>query len=214
MTRIVIADDHPIFRRGLRDMIEEMPGDHAVVGEAEDGAALLQQVRVLRPDVAVVDLAMPRVDGFQFMERLGSAGGGGVAVIVLSMYADEAYLDRALALGARGYVLKDDASDDLSRCLAAVVAGETYISPRIGRARPSAPMPESGDDDGIDRLTPVQRSVLRHLSQHKTSKEIADELGLSYRTVQNHRARIADALGLRGRNTLLAYAVRNRARLR
>ena len=80
MTRIVIADDHPIFRRGLRDMIEEMPGDHAVVGEAEDGAALLQQVRVLRPDVAVVDLAMPRVDGFQFMERLGSAGGGGVAV--------------------------------------------------------------------------------------------------------------------------------------
>lgn len=213
MARILIADDHPIFRRGLRDMIEEMPGGHSVVGEAEDGAALLKQVRVLAPDIAVVDLAMPRVDGFEFMARLDDRPNG-VAVIVPSMYADEAFLDRALSLGARGYVLKDDASDDLSRCLDAVVAGETYISPRIGRARPRPPMSEDAGGDGLERLTKVQRSVLRHLSDHKTSKEIADELGLSYRTVQNHRARIADTLGLKGRNTLLAFAVRNRARLR
>lgn len=212
MARIILADDHPILRRGLREIIEEIDPTYRIVAEAGDGEAALRQAKIVEPDILIADLAMPCVDGLALLERIREIDLG-IAVVILSMYADDVYLDRAFALGARGYVLKDDASEDMARCLKAIELGELYISPRIGRPLPLPPQLDDEAERRIARLSPVQREVLRHLAQHLTSREIATLMGLSFRTVQNHRAHMAEALGLEGRNALLAFAVRNRGLL-
>lgn len=210
-TRILIADDHPLFRRGLREAIEET-GRYRVVAEASDGTAAIEQVRLLEPDLAVIDLSMPGTDGFAVAEWIAEHAPS-VGRVVMTMHKDPALVDRAFALGVAGYLLKDDAYDELARCLDAVLAGERFVSPSIGAGETPPPPLEGPDSALLQHLTRTQREVLHHLAENCTSREIGERMGLSPRTVENHRARIASALELRGPNRLLAFALRNRDRL-
>lgn len=206
---ILIVDDHPIFRRGLRELIEEQ-SDYRVVGEAADGNAALAMARRLQPDIVVLDLSMPGMDGLEVAKRL-RADQPHCRVVIMTMYTEETLVDRALGLGVQGYLLKDDAYGEVQRCLELVRRGERFLSPSIGAARPRQ-QPSVHDDTAalLARLTPTQREVLKHLACYRTSKEIARLMDLSHRTVQNHRSNIAEALNMHGRNRLLEFAVKAR----
>lgn len=212
-TTVLIADDHPVFRHGLREIIEESDRFH-VVAEADDGQSAIGQIDLLRPDVAILDLSMPARDGFEVAEWIRD-NAASVRTVIMTMHNEAAFLQRAWALAVAGYLLKDDAHDQVLKCLAAVARGERYVSPSIGAERPVKHPELAADADAalIGRLTPAQRSILRQVAEYKTSKEIARDLGLSHRTVQNHRTNIAGALGLQGRNRLLEFAVRNKSLL-
>jgi len=207
MIGVLIADDHPMMRRGLRDIVVGSQRYH-VAGEAGDGRSAIRQLELLRPALAVVDLAMPELDGFGVAEW-ARANQPTLWLVLLTMYTEPAYLERARAIGIAGYLLKDDAEEELLRCLDVVVSGGRYVSPSIGHATVRPPPPAEAAVM-IARLTPAQRAILRHLAAARTSKEIARLAGLSYRTVQNHRAHIAEALGLSGPNRLLDFAIRYR----
>ncbi|MHA1538463.1 MAG: response regulator transcription factor [Alphaproteobacteria bacterium] len=207
---VVIADDHPIFRRGLRDIVDSA-GGYRVLAEAEDGEAAIGHIERLNPDFAILDLAMPRGDGFA-VARWALANRPQTACVILTMYTEVEYLERAIELGALGFLVKDDAQDELIKCLEIVAGGEFYVSASVGRPRPRATATEPSPEDGasVDRLTPAQRQVLKELARYKTSKEIARILGISPKTVENHRLNIATELDLHGRNMLLRFAVRSR----
>jgi DNA-binding NarL/FixJ family response regulator len=207
MIRVLIADDHPMMRRGLRDIVAGN-ARYAVVGEAGDGRSAIRQLELLKPELAVIDLAMPELDGFGVAEW-ARAQQPALGIALLTMYAEPAYLERARALGIAGYLLKDDAEEELLRCLDTVAAGGRYVSPSIGHATVRPPPPAEAAVM-IARLTPAQRAILKHLAEARTSKEIARLAGLSYRTVQNHRANMAEVLGLSGPNRLLDFAIRYR----
>lgn len=210
---IVMADDHPIFRRGLRQVIEDDP-QLRVLAEAEDGEAALALLRQHQPQIALLDLDMPRLDGFAVarqmrQERLTAA------VIFLTMHEDEMHFNEALNLGAQGYLVKDSAAVDVVNCIKAVAAGRTYISPALSslllnRSRRHDALLQQ---PGIDSLTPTERRVLRRLAEHKTSKEIASELGVSARTIESHRANICSKLDLRGAHALVKFAVDHKSEL-
>jgi DNA-binding NarL/FixJ family response regulator len=206
---VLLADDHPVFRRGLRSAVEEN-GRYRVVAEAADGDAAIRLIAQHAPALAVVDLAMPGKDGFEVVRWAGEHAPETRAVI-LTLHRDVAYVDRAVALGVAGYLVKDDVESEIVRCLDRVAAGEFYASANL--ARPAAPKPAATDDPELARLTPMQRSVLRMVANYHTSREIAEALGIAPRTVENHRANIAIRLHLRGHNALLRFAVRNRGAL-
>jgi len=212
--RILIADDHPIFRQGLRQVIEKAPGLQ-VVAEADDGGAALDLIKEHRPDIALLDLDMPVRDGFAVLravreERLP------VEVVFLTMHKDEMHFHEALNLGAKGYVLKDSAAADVVNCLKAVAAGENFISPSLSthllnRSRRVTALNEG--QRGLSELTPTERRVLGLLAELKTSKEIANELRVSARTIDNHRANICAKLDLRGSHALVKFALEHRSEL-
>lgn len=212
-TSILIADDHPVFRHGLREIIEEA-GQFHVVAEADDGRSAIEQIGLLRPDIAILDLSMPARDGFEVAEWIRD-NAASVRTVIMTMHNEPAFLRRAWSLHVAGYLLKDDAHDQVLKCLAAVRRGERFVSPSIGAERPlKHPDPAASADAGlIANLTPAQRQILKHVADYKTSKEIARDLGLSHRTVQNHRTNIANLLDLQGRNRLLEFAVRNKSLL-
>lgn len=208
--RLLIADDHPAVRRGLRDAIERA-GAAEIVAEAGDGVSAMRLALLQAPDIALLDLAMPEADGLAVLAWAREALPD-MRCVLLTMYADLPYLERALALGAVGYLLKDDSMEEVLRCLAEVFRGGRFVSPRIGAPRVAPPALEGADDAGrLALLTPAQRAVLRLLADYRTSKEIAQILGVSHRTVQNHRARICEALGIEGPHGLLEFAVRTRS---
>ncbi len=211
---IVIADDHPIFREGLRRLLET-ERCFRVVGEAGDGERAADMILRLKPDVAVLDISMPGKNGLEIVEACKQAESEAMFV-VLTMYKDEEYFDRAMDLGVRGYILKENASADLLRCLKAVAEGRYYVSSIISdyllrRSERKAAFRESRP--GLSALTPMERRVLKLIAINKTSKEIAKDLFISYRTVQNHRANICQKLGLKGHNKLLQFALENKANL-
>ena len=211
---IVIADDHPIFRQGLRQVIEK-DRQLKVLAEAEDGEAALDLIRRHQPQIAVLDLDMPRLDGFAVARRIREERLP-ARIIILTMHQDEMHFNEALNLGAKGYLVKDSAAADLVNCIKSVAAGHSYISPTLSglllncgrRAAPPPPQPT-----GFDSLTPTERRVLSLLAEYKTSKEIAAELGVSTRTVENHRANICVKLDLRGSHALVKFALENKQQL-
>lgn len=199
---VVIADDHPIFRRGLRQVIDTHKR-FRVVADVGDGSAALAALREHRPAVAVLDISMPEVDGLDVLAQTRTWAAPPL-VVLLTMYDD--YADRAMSTGARGYLLKENAEQELVACLEAVVAGGRYVSDGVqwnpgGEDTPAGP---------IGALTPTERRVLRLLSQFKTSREIGEVLCVSHRTVQNHRANMCAKLGLSGAKALLRFAVANK----
>ena len=201
---VLLADDHPIFLRGLREVVE-LSGQYTIIEVVSDGDKALERCVELRPDFALLDISMPNRSGLDVLAELAPLEGN-PTVILLTMY-DE-YLDRALDLGARGYVLKDRAEMEVLECLERVALGDVFVSasvaaPRAGAAEPS-----------LEELTPTEKRVLSMLATFKTSREIGAELGVSHRTVQNHRARAADKLGLSGPNALLRFAIDHELRLR
>jgi DNA-binding NarL/FixJ family response regulator len=209
---LLIADDHPIFRQGLKQILQRLDW-LKVVAEAESGDSALAQMRYLKPDMAMLDLAMPGMDGLQVLEHCRNLYPQ-MQVIIVTSYDDPAYLERAMELGARAYVAKDSAGEDLVACLTAVAAGNVYISPSMDGSAPRPPTLESAPAHGVERLTDAERRVLIGVADFKTSKEIAAEQGVSFRTVQNHRANIAEKLGLRGRHALIRFARANQDKLR
>jgi DNA-binding NarL/FixJ family response regulator len=206
---VLLADDHPVFRRGLKSAVEET-GRYRVVAEAADGEAAIRLIAQHAPALAVIDLAMPGKDGFEVVRWAGEHAPETRAVI-LTLHKDTVFLDRAVALGVAGFLAKDDAESEILRCLDRVAAGEFYASPNL--ARPAAPKPAVADGPELAKLTPMQRSVLRMVANYYTSREIADALGIAPRTVENHRANIAIRLHLQGHNALLRFAVRHRGAL-
>ena len=208
-TTVVIADDHPLFRNGLRSAINDVAGC-VVVGEASDGAQAIARIGELLPQVAFVDLAMPEVGGYDVLNWANDHAPD-TACIIMTMYKDQEYLRRAIDLGAQGFLVKDDAYGALAECFATLADADFYVSPALGTPMPPDPIEGLLPDERIEiqSLTTAQRTILRYMAEFKTSKEIARILGVSPKTVENHRMNMAQALGLRGPNRLLRFAVRH-----
>jgi DNA-binding NarL/FixJ family response regulator len=211
---IVIADDHPIFREGLCKVIERDHGGR-VVAEAGDGQAALRLIRERKPDIAVLDVVMPELNGLNVArqvqrERLA------VAVVFLTMFKEEDMFNEAMDAGAKGYVLKENAVSDIIACLRSVVSGQYFISPAISDLlvrRTERVRGLAGQTPGLSTLTPSERRILNYIGRGKTSKEIAVELFISPKTVENHRVNIAAKLGIHGNNALLKFALENKDKL-
>ncbi len=189
--RILIADDHPIFRRGLRMIIESDPA-LKVVAEADDGAAALASIEALQPDVAVLDMDMPPPDGLAVARRIRERGWP-IATVFLTMHKDGAALNAALDAGVRGYVVKDSAANEIIGCINVE---------EFDRQTPS-----------IKDLTVSERRILRLIADAKSNKEIAETLFISVRTVEHHRSNICGKLGLTGKNALLTFALTHKSEL-
>lgn len=204
--RILLADDHAILRRGLRALLEREPG-MLVLGEAADGRETVEAVQRLTPDVVVLDIAMPNLNGIEATRQIASK----TAVIILSMHSDESYVLRALRAGARGYLIKDTVETELIRAIQAVAAGKAYFSPEVSRLLVEdyvAGMRERGLDNSFDLLTAREREVLQMLAEGKTVKDIARTLDLSTHTVDTHKSNLMQKLGLHNMAELILYAVR------
>lgn len=212
--RIVIADDHPVFRRGLGQILGSDPALN-VVGEAGNGDEALARISELQPDVVVLDVDMPGQNGFDVARQLQSFRIQ-PAIIFLTMHRDESLFNGAFDLGALGYLLKDSAVSDIVASIKTVVAGQHFISPSlstflVNRSRRATELQE--DKPSILYLTPTERLVLQRIAEDKPTKVIAQELGISLRTVENHRAHICRKLELRGPNALLKFALTNKSQL-
>lgn len=212
--RIVIADDHPIFRSGLAQLLKTEE-KIKIVGEASDGEKALTAIREALPDVAVLDIDMPEKGGFEVAGELASARLP-VEIIFLTMHKNESLFNAALNIGAKGFVLKDSAMEDILNAVKAVSRGENFISPALStflikRADSAAKFREN--HPSIKDLTPTERRIFILISDHKTSKEIADELFISHRTVERHRENICTKLDLRGSNALLKFAIAHKNEL-
>ncbi len=212
--RIVIADDHPVFRRGLGMVIASDPMLN-IAAEAGDGAEAVERIRELQPDVAVLDIDMPNKNGFEVVRELQSLGCR-PAVVFLTMHRDEALFNGAFDLGALGYLLKDSAVSDIIASIKAVAAGQNFISPAlstylVNRARRADTLIEHKPT--ILDLTPTERRVLRLIAEAKSNKEIAETLFISVRTVEHHRSNICSKLGLTGKNALLTFALTHKSEL-
>jgi DNA-binding NarL/FixJ family response regulator len=207
---LVIADDHPLLVKGIRAVLEDVPGIE-VVGEAYDGANAWRLIQALQPNVCMLDLEMPEMDGLQ-VERRVARHGFPVRIIFLTMHKNEEFFRQAMDAGALGYLVKDNMAKDVVQCIKAVAAGKHFVAPELSsfllqpRATAKALSP-------IDELTPAQREVLQLVARGLTSKEIGEELGISHRTVENHRSRIAEKLGLQGSHSLLRFALEQKANL-
>ncbi len=212
--QILIADDHPIFRRGLCEVIETDP-DLRLVGQAGDGQEALRAARELRPDVLVLDVTMPRLTGLQVARKLRE-GSAGPRLVLLTMHEDEELLNEALSLGITGYVLKENAVEDLLAAIHAVAAGRTFISASLSGLllrRRQAQDRLRHEKPGLEQLTQSERRVLKLISQDKTSKEIAELLNCAVRTVETHRQNISTKLDLSGSHSLLKFAYDNKSKL-
>lgn len=210
-TRIVIAEDHPFFLAGLRRVLEKA-GSIAIVGDAADGPTALGQIRSLKPNLAILDIGLPRMNGFDIVRTI-RAERIPVEIVFLTIHDDEDMFETALQLGVKGYLLKDCTDTELLRCIGAVSSGQHYASPsmtsylvkktqRVEQFAEQAP--------GLRLLTPHERTILRFIAQDKTSKEIARELGIARKTVDAHRSNICRKLEIHGQHVLTRFAVRHR----
>jgi len=205
-----LADDHVIMRRGLRLLLETQPG-LTVVAEASDGLEAVEQALATKPNVAILDIAMPKLNGTEATQRIHEALPD-IAILILSMHSDEGYVLRALKAGARGYLLKDSAEDDLVEAIKRVSEGKTFLSPEISRMLAEDYVRElrtRGFADSYELLTAREREILRLLAHGKSNKEIAAMWNLSTYTVETHRRNLQEKLNLRNFADLVLYAVRN-----
>jgi DNA-binding NarL/FixJ family response regulator len=207
--RVFLADDHTILRSGLRLVLEREPG-LTVVGEAGDGRSALQTLAAECADVVVMDVAMPGLNGVETTAQLLRQCPS-TAVVMLSMHSDETYVLRCLRAGARGYVLKESAEGELIDAIRTVAAGGSFFSPKVRRLLQQEHVEQlrrSGADDSYDLLTAREREVLQLVAEGNSNKEIAGRLFLSVLTVETHRKKIIDKLGLHGTADLILYAAR------
>lgn len=203
--QILIADDHPIVRQGLRLTIQSGDGLE-IVGEAGDGEEAMAAARKLQPRIIILDIDIPKMDGFQVMnalrqEKIESK------VIFLTVHREESFMRKALSLGGAGYVLKDSAVTDIIAAIRAVSEDLPFISPAMTTYLIKAQ--SSPGKESLDSLTPAERRVLRLVAQYKTTQEIAETLCVSPRTIETHRAAITQKLGLRGSHSLMRYALQH-----
>jgi DNA-binding NarL/FixJ family response regulator len=206
MLHILIADDHGIVRSGIRMLIDRQQGMH-VVAEAEDGIQAVELAQATHPDVAILDVTMPRMTGLQAAREI-KAHAPGTSVLLLSMHDDERYFFDAVEVGANGYVLKRSADTDLIDAIQAVARGEQFVSPVTERAAIKEWL-DSGKVDRLeDPLTPRELDVVKLIAEAHTNKQIAEALHVSEKTVESHRANVLSKLGMRDRVELVRYAIR------
>ncbi|HEY1596766.1 MAG TPA: response regulator transcription factor [Thermoleophilaceae bacterium] len=206
MLHILIADDHGIVRSGIRMLIDRQQGMH-VVAEAEDGIQAVELAQATHPDVAILDVTMPRMTGLQAAREI-KAHSPGTSVLLLSMHDDERYFFDAVEVGANGYVLKRSADTDLIDAIQAVARGEQFVSPVTERAAIKEWL-DSGKVDRLDDpLTPRELDVVKLIAEAHTNKQIAQALHVSEKTVESHRANVLSKLGMRDRVELVRYAIR------
>lgn len=211
---VLLADDHPIFRRGLLDVLRSAPTIR-VVQDVADGTAALQVIREAQPDVAVLDVQMPGLTGLDVARQLQHEIVT-TRLVFLTMFNDEETLREALDLGVRGYVLKDSAAEEIVGCVRTVMQGRHFISPALSgflvrRADEAHQLTE--EKTGLALLSTGERRILKLISEARTTKEIADQLGLSPRTVETHRQNICQKLDLKGVHSLVKFAFDNKSRL-
>lgn len=209
--RVLIADDHGIVRKGLRLQLEQNDV-FEVVGEATEGREAVRMADELQPDVVIMDIAMPNLNGIQATAQLVKKNPQ-IAVIILSMYSDETYLTRTLAAGAKGYLLKESADMDLHNAVQTVAQGKPFFSPAIANTLLEDYMRElqqRGLQDSYDLLTGREKEILQLLAEGRSNKDVASTLNLSTNTVETHRTRIMQKLNLHSAAEIVLYAVRKR----
>lgn len=207
--RILLADDHIVMRTGLRALLERQP-NLEVVGESENGRETVELVDSLKPDVVVMDVGMPVLNGIEATKTIVSQHPA-TAVVILSMHADESYVMRALKAGARGYLLKDSAPGDLLGAIQAVSQNKSFFSPKVSRILAEdyvRVLKQKGAVDSYDLLTSREREILQLLAEGKANKEVAAALNISPYTVETHRSHILEKLNLHNPAELILYAVR------
>ena len=207
--RILLADDHTIIRSGLKLLLEQQP-DFKVIAEANDGREAVQSVAANHPDVAVLDIGMPHLNGIEATRQIISLEPA-VQVVILSMHSDEGYVLRALKAGARAFILKNSAESDLIRAIRTVNEGKSFLSPAISKlllADYVRQVQEKSVEDSYELLTTREREVLQLLAEGKSNKDVAGILNLSLHTVETHRGNILQKLNLHGTPELILYAVR------
>jgi len=202
--RILIADDHTLVRAGLTSLIARLP-EMEVVAEAADGRQALRLVRDLQPDIVLMDIAMPGLNGLESAERIHGIHPK-IKIIILSMHASEEYVAQALKAGASGYLLKDAATAELEMALKSVAMGQFYLSPAISRQVVDNFL--RGGPTGLDLLTPRQREILQLIAEGKGTRDIAETLHLSVKTVETHRAQLMERLDIHDVAGLIRYALR------
>jgi two-component system, NarL family, response regulator NreC len=207
--RILLADDHTVMRAGLRLLLERQP-DLVVVGEAEDGRQAVALADSHAPDVAVMDIGMPNLNGIEAARQI-AAKHPQTSVVILSMHSDESYVMRALKAGARAYLMKDSAEADLIRAIRSVREGKSFFSPSVSKMLLEdyvRQLQQRGEEDSYELLTTREREILQLLAEGKSNKDVANLLNVSIYTVETHRAHILQKLGLHTVPDLILYAVR------
>jgi len=207
--RIVLADDHTLFRQGLRRVLEEQPGWH-VVAEASDGAEAVRLTLESEPQIVILDIAMPRLNGVEATRQIGRRLPD-VRILIVSMYSDDLYITQALQAGAHGFILKDSADADLVRAVRDLAAGKSYFSPDVSKVVLDdyvRHLADRGVTDRFDALSEREREVFQLIAEGHSNKEIAHLLHVSPGTVETHRARIMEKLDLHSAAEIVLYAVR------
>jgi DNA-binding NarL/FixJ family response regulator len=212
--RILLADDHPLLRRGLRQTIESESA-FEVIAEAANGIEALRLIEQHNPQIAILDVSMPEMSGFDVAAEIQKRKLD-VSIIFLTMHKDKTMFNKGMEVGARGYVLKDTALDEIVGAIKSVAEGHRYISAplssyvlqRMDRAEMLAKQ-----TPGLNDLTPTEKRILKLVAEYKTSKEIAEELHIHYRTVDNHRTNISNKLGLQGSHSLLKFAIEHQSEI-
>ncbi len=207
--RVILADDHRLFRAGLRSILEAQPGIE-IVGEAVDGHAALACVCKTPADILLLDISMPGLNGLETLRRL-AAEKHAIQVIILSMHSDRYFIAEAFKAGARGYLLKDSAIQELAKAMRTVMRGEVYLNAKIGDVLVSdyvALAATAGSTD--DGLSSREREILQMIAEGRTTKDVASELCISVKTVETHRKHLMDKLDIHSVAELTRYAIRTK----
>lgn len=212
--KVIIADDHPMMRRGIKSVLLT-DAQIEIAAEAKDGQEAYNMIHSLLPDVALIDVEMPKMTGLEISRRI-NAENINTRIVFLTMYKDEDLFNTAMDTKAIGYVLKENAAEDVLESVKYAAAGKNYISPTISGyliSRINRQKDFSEKTPSINDLTKAERTVLKLISQEKTTQQIADELHISYKTVENHRNNISKKLNLTGTHSLVKFAISNKALL-
>ncbi len=204
--RILLADDHALVRAGMKSLLESTEG-FEVVAEASNGREAVRLARTIGPDIALLDIAMPELNGLDAARRL-AAESPGVKVLILSMHADAGYVREAMQAGTAGYVLKDASVDELELAIRAALRGERYLDPRVSKHVIEGYVRGLQAEEPGPALTPRQREILQLIAEGRSTREIAERLHLSVKTVETHRAQLMDRLDIRDVAGLTRYAIR------